>query len=521
MNPESISALCLYGRFNNRLSANSGADGAEYIRSQLLNRGQFDVFIYSNDIENEAEIRDVYGDVIRACVFEAGPDFQDLMKSKGIREEDFNPLEGFRTAENTLRFLYGRKRSLELMQKYMAANGLTYVAAVTARFDLGQIDKYNGRHPYRVSEINFNPAYDTNFIYSAMWNQLNAGYADQWFFSSPEILVTLTSMFERTLDYLTLGSTYQQFLESGIPDSNVHDEFSNEMLKEMSQKTNDLVKVPMRLGVNNHLIHKFFFMESGLYSMSRFTSEFDGVAHVLYTHSDYADIWPMYFGQQSKYFQAFSRNYVFVDKYSDEIPRYYSQIIYDSSLPYVDRLLDALKKVPEPVIFFDHEDMVLFDFPDMGSLLDYARVVKSSLGNNSRRKGFDFVRLIRGGRHYSMPYFGVRNLRRLLNWSPWLFSIQPSFWSKDKFCELLGQHSNQHIWEFEGHAQHTAREMRIRGGFPSSNGRKRGQLHWDSQVYPFIATAIVKGRWNLSEYPNELGSLLTEYGIDKDIRGQC
>ena len=279
MKPENISALCLYGRFNNRLSANSGVDGAEYIRSHLLSRGQFDVFIYSNDVENEAEIRAVYSECIRDCIFEVGPDFQALMKSMGIREENFSPIERFRTAENTLRFLYGRKRSLELMHKYMTTNTLTYAAAITARFDLGQIDRYNGRHPYRVSEINFNPAYDTNFIYSAMWNQLNAGYADQWFFSSPELLVKLSSMFDRSLDYLTLGSSYQQFLEGGIPDSNVHNEFSNEMLKAMPEKTNDLVKVPMRLGVNNHLMHKFFFLESGLYSKSKFTSDFERVAN--------------------------------------------------------------------------------------------------------------------------------------------------------------------------------------------------------------------------------------------------
>jgi hypothetical protein len=38
-------------------------------------------------------------------------------------------------------------------------------------------------------------------------------------------------------------------------------------------------------------------------------------------------------------------------------------------------------------------------------------------------------------------------------------------------------------------------------------------------VYPYIATAIIKGKWNLSEYPIELGDLLSEYKIDKSIRG--
>ena len=36
--------------------------------------------------------------------------------------------------------------------------------------------------------------------------------------------------------------------------------------------------------------------------------------------------------------------------------------------------------------------------------------------------------------------------------------------------------------------------------------------HFDSLVYPYIATAIVKGKWNFQEYP-ELKKLLDSYNI--------
>ena len=38
--------------------------------------------------------------------------------------------------------------------------------------------------------------------------------------------------------------------------------------------------------------------------------------------------------------------------------------------------------------------------------------------------------------------------------------------------------------------------------------------HHDSSTYPYIATAIVKGMWNVSEYPEELKEVFNEYSID-------
>ena len=46
-------------------------------------------------------------------------------------------------------------------------------------------------------------------------------------------------------------------------------------------------------------------------------------------------------------------------------------------------------------------------------------------------------------------------------------------------------------------------------------------MHWDSKTFPYIATAIVKGKWNLSEYKQELGMILSSYKIDLGARGTC
>ena len=49
--------------------------------------------------------------------------------------------------------------------------------------------------------------------------------------------------------------------------------------------------------------------------------------------------------------------------------------------------------------------------------------------------------------------------------------------------------------------------------------KKRGLYHYDSLVFPYIATAINKGKWNYNEYQKELDELFTEYEINPFERG--
>jgi len=51
------------------------------------------------------------------------------------------------------------------------------------------------------------------------------------------------------------------------------------------------------------------------------------------------------------------------------------------------------------------------------------------------------------------------------------------------------------------------------------NGEPKRGGHHDSSIYPYIATAVVKGKWNLSEYKNELLPLLNEHNIVIENRG--
>jgi hypothetical protein len=59
----------------------------------------------------------------------------------------------------------------------------------------------------------------------------------------------------------------------------------------------------------------------------------------------------------------------------------------------------------------------------------------------------------------------------------------------------------------------------IRGVYHYDSESLRGIHHYDSNVYPYIATALVRGKWNLNEYPNELGDILKENNIEINKRG--
>jgi hypothetical protein len=112
-----------------------------------------------------------------------------------------------------------------------------------------------------------------------------------------------------------------------------------------------------------------------------------------------------------------------------------------------------------------------------------------------------------------------RNFARIPRWSKWQFSIQPTLWKREKLMAMLRSAGDQSIWDLEIHGQSWFRKLGLRGYQPTSTGRRRGKHHGDSVIYPYVATAIVKGEWNVSEYP-ELRQLTAAYGIDLQERGE-
>ena len=267
-------AICLHGKYNNRLSPYSGDNGGKYLKEIIFDQYrnyEIDVFIHSWDSDLGVRITKIYQKFLKKSVFEAQIDFKEIILRSGIDDQLFNPpnQQQFRTCANSLSFFYSRKMAIELKTNYEKENGFKYDAVITSRFDLGQIDHYNGSHPYKVSEINFNPEFNMNHIYSAMWDQLNCGYADQWFYSNSENIDKIAGLYEKSLEYFLPNSNYIKAL-SNWPDSNSGDEFSNEFFKSQDFKSKNPYQYKIENAINNHAMYKWFFIDLKLYSLSRF-----------------------------------------------------------------------------------------------------------------------------------------------------------------------------------------------------------------------------------------------------------
>ena len=222
---------------------------------------------------------------------------------------------------------------------------------------------------------------------------------------------------------------------------------------------------------------------------------------VIYTHTDVKDIWPMFFGQLKKYIND-EKIYVAVNEDDTQLSDYI-RIIYDDSKPYTDRWVEILPHIEEELLLFMHEDMILFDSPKFDLIEKYGTYVKNRM--------VDSVKLIYvgdGGMEWSEDKTLVVN-----QYSK--FSIQPTIFRKELLQQLVEGLPNKNIWEFEKAIVSYGSDFIVRLG----NEKKRGLYHYDSIVWPYIATAVSKGKWNMSEYSNELDSLFREYNINPFERG--
>ena len=237
-------------------------------------------------------------------------------------------------------------------------------------------------------------------------------------------------------------------------------------------------------------------------------------AAIFYSHTDYSDVWPVLFGQMNKFLPD-TRKYLFSDQTTEDLDQEGWELIrYDDGLKYQDRMVHCLENVEEEIILFHHEDMFLYEKPNEEVLKDLAQLIAD--------EEIDIIKLIRASyREFSLrpvtsSEFVFENPHDLQ------YAIQPSLCNKEKLMLIYDKTGGDSIWEFEAFSSGVSTYFGVKTGMVyTENDVKRGQYHWTSAIYPYVATAIVKGKWNLSDYPEELTPLLKKYKIDPDIRGSA
>jgi len=236
------------------------------------------------------------------------------------------------------------------------------------------------------------------------------------------------------------------------------------------------------------------------------------IAHITHSHSDCEDLWKIYFEQMNKYWNTGMQNFFLVNQTDLKIPDKYTRLEYDSSQSYSDRLINCLSNLDEyEYIFFDHEDMFLYSKPNYDEINLYLDLLFSNK--------YDYIRLIKSTNCRFKSIDNYDTLFEISLNSKWIFSIQPSFWNRLKLLDLINHCRNCNIWELEVKSQKILKRLKIKSAFSHRKGKKRGIHHFDNDIYPYIATAINKGRWNTSEYSLELNEIFNKYKIEPSLRG--
>ena len=97
--------------------------------------------------------------------------------------------------------------------------------------------------------------------------------------------------------------------------------------------------------------------------------------------------------------------------------------------------------------------------------------------------------------------------------------MQATLWKKSSLVKLY-DHVRSEKWLEAPHWNAGCRVTDTRGVFVYRGEDKRGKFHYDSSVYPYICTGIIKGLWNTNEYPKIMRELLEKYDMDSSLRGE-
>ena len=214
---------------------------------------------------------------------------------------------------------------------------------------------------------------------------------------------------------------------------------------------------------------------------------------LLYTHSDYSWVWKYWHQQTDKFLKSYDKICLLNSNanFRDD----YLTIKYDDKETYKNRILSCLHKIDnDEIVLFCHEDMFLYKQPDFILLKQYINFIKE--------EKCGLIKLIRAFENLEKSDLADKLFK---NPDKQLFSIQPTLIKVKTLKYILKTVPGNNIWEFEENTSNEyLKELISLCSFDLKNDKKRGKFHYDSSVYPYICTAVIKGKWNFKEYKKEL-----------------
>ena len=230
--------------------------------------------------------------------------------------------------------------------------------------------------------------------------------------------------------------------------------------------------------------------------------------YLIYTHSDYDDIFEITLKRIQKYFPIIklsicTNNLLLIkEKYSMfyDIINIYE---YDDNLPYATKLMSVLEQINTEYVLFNHDNNILIDNVDINFI--------NLLLDKMSSENIDTIRL---------SCCGISNIDKndepLLkpNTGGYFLSVFPSIWRTISFLKLCKLFKGSSYRDFEhGESQVYASSLK---NFYLSNSRNIEP--WISCHYPNIH-AISHGKWFFDAHQKEIEIIANEYLVDLNKRG--
>jgi hypothetical protein len=238
----------------------------------------------------------------------------------------------------------------------------------------------------------------------------------------------------------------------------------------------------------------------------------NNIAFVTYTHENASDLWKPYFDSLDEYASGI-KSYCFSNKITSDFDHHIF-MEYDDNKNYCQEFIRNLKNIEEEYFIYMQEDFFLYRQINQQKIEDYLDLLKDT--------NFSFIRLLKCGdvsniKLHDDLYFVTDPGKKHASINS--FSMQPTIWRKKDFISLYEIANNDRFGEYWTNLE-AMNKLNLLGLYCYNEESKRGMDHYDSSVFPYIATAIIKGKWNTLEYYKELQLVFEKYNINKSIRGE-
>jgi len=234
------------------------------------------------------------------------------------------------------------------------------------------------------------------------------------------------------------------------------------------------------------------------------------IGYLFYSHHEYSDAWPIMKGQADKYLKG-KRKVLFTNEIGNHDFSDWEVVLYDDSLPYQKRVASCLKKIDDEYVILHHEDMIFVDKPNF-------EVIEQQLLPLIEKNEIDIVKFCKasysGTEHEKVGENLFRNPKNLS------YAVQPALIRKEVMYKIANNTKGSNIWKFEVNSVNIVNFLNYNSVYYyNGSEKKRGMFHWDSSIYPYLNSGILKGKWDYSMYRQELTTLMEQYGINPNERG--